>query len=45
LFYNLKREVIEGSETLNKIEQIETLNQRPRKICKIADCGIFKIEA
>ncbi|CAF0798829.1 unnamed protein product [Brachionus calyciflorus] len=37
-------QVVEGSETLAKIENLATINERPQKECKISDCGIFKYE-
>ena len=36
------REVVEGSETLKKIENLATVNDRPELACKIDDCGVFE---
>jgi hypothetical protein len=38
------RQVVEGSETLKKLEGIETLNQRPKKACRIIDSGVFEFK-
>lgn len=40
----LNRQVVEGSETLNKLEEIDCQNQRPLKEILIEDCGIYKFE-
>lgn len=37
-------QVVEGSETLKKIEYINTQNERPLKECKIVDSGLFTYE-
>ncbi|RNA17451.1 peptidyl-prolyl cis-trans isomerase-like 6 [Brachionus plicatilis] len=37
-------QVVEGSETLTKLENLTTINERPQKECKINECGIFKYE-
>lgn len=37
-------QVVEGSETLAKLENIQTINERPLKECRIVDSGIFKFE-
>ncbi|XP_053565119.1 probable inactive peptidyl-prolyl cis-trans isomerase-like 6 [Bombina bombina] len=34
-------QLIEGSDVLQKIEDIPTYNERPNLDCKIIDCGIF----
>lgn len=36
--------VVEGSETLQKLEEINTQNQRPTKELKIEDCGQYIFE-
>ena len=37
-------QVVEGYETLAKLEAINTQNQRPLKECKIVECGSYKFE-
>ncbi|KAJ8315354.1 hypothetical protein KUTeg_007504 [Tegillarca granosa] len=37
-------QIIEGTETLKKIEAIETMNERPNSEIKIVDCGVCKYE-
>lgn len=37
-------QVVEGSETLNKLEAINCQNQRPLKEVVIDDCGVYKFE-
>ncbi|KAG8582446.1 hypothetical protein GDO81_008053 [Engystomops pustulosus] len=34
-------QLIEGSEVLQKMEDIPTYNERPKVECRIMDCGIF----
>ncbi|XP_070567551.1 probable inactive peptidyl-prolyl cis-trans isomerase-like 6 [Ptychodera flava] len=34
-------QVVEGTEVLKKLEEQETYNERPKKDCKVTDCGIF----
>lgn len=36
--------VVEGSETLQKLETIYTQNQRPTKEVKIVDCGQYTFD-
>jgi cyclophilin family peptidyl-prolyl cis-trans isomerase len=36
--------VVEGFDTLNKLENIETINQRPIKAVKIVNCGIVELD-
>lgn len=36
-------QVIEGMKTLKILEDQETYNERPKKMCLIADCGIFDV--
>ena len=36
--------VVEGSETLKKLESIYTQNQRPTKELKIVDCGQYTFD-
>ncbi|CAF1120733.1 unnamed protein product [Adineta steineri] len=36
--------VVEGFDTLDKLERMETLNQRPIKAIKIVNCGIFELD-
>ena len=36
--------VVEGSDTLKKLEEIYTQNQRPTKELKIEDCGVYSFE-
>ena len=38
------RQVIEGMDVLKILEEQETYNERPKKKCLIADCGIFDVE-
>ena len=38
------RQVIEGMDVLKILEEQETYNERPKKKCLIADCGIFNVE-
>lgn len=33
------RQVVEGTETLKKMEAVQTFNERPMKDIKITDCG------
>ncbi|NXA38451.1 PPIL6 protein, partial [Eudromia elegans] len=35
-------QVIEGTETLQKLEAVSTYNERPVEECKIIDCGVFE---
>lgn len=37
-------QVIEGINALKILEDQETYNERPKKTCLIADCGIFDVE-
>ncbi|ESO85751.1 hypothetical protein LOTGIDRAFT_195649 [Lottia gigantea] len=37
-------QIIEGTETLKKIEEQETMNERPVKDVKITDCGVSTYE-
>ncbi|XP_062596471.1 uncharacterized protein LOC134257913 [Saccostrea cucullata] len=37
-------QVIEGTQTLKKMEEQETMNERPRKDIKITDCGVLKFQ-
>ncbi|XP_069462641.1 probable inactive peptidyl-prolyl cis-trans isomerase-like 6 [Ambystoma mexicanum] len=34
-------QLIEGSEVLQKLEALPTINERPRSRCLVADCGIY----
>ncbi|XP_077977140.1 putative inactive peptidyl-prolyl cis-trans isomerase-like 6 [Glandiceps talaboti] len=34
-------QVIEGTETLKKLEEQVTYNERPKIDCRVADCGVF----
>lgn len=36
--------VVEGFETLNKLENIDTINQRPIRILKIVNCGTVQVD-
>ncbi|CAF1215265.1 unnamed protein product [Rotaria sordida] len=36
--------VVEGFDTLNKLEHIDTINQRPIKAIKIVDCGTVQLD-
>lgn len=38
------RQVIEGMAVLKILEEQETYNERPKKACVIANCGIFDVE-
>lgn len=44
IFNFFYRQVIEGTKTLEKIEEQETMNQRPMKEVKIVDCGLCRYE-
>ncbi|XP_046877225.1 probable inactive peptidyl-prolyl cis-trans isomerase-like 6 [Hypomesus transpacificus] len=35
-------EVIEGTEVLRKLEEVQTYNERPKQECKVLDCGVFE---
>ena len=37
-------QVIEGTETLNKMEVQQTMNERPNTEIKVTDCGICTYE-
>lgn len=41
LFFFIYRQVIEGLEVLDKLENVETYNERPTMECKIMECGVF----
>ncbi|UJR25216.1 hypothetical protein I4U23_006568 [Adineta vaga] len=36
--------VIEGFDTLDKLERMETINQRPIKVIQIANCGTYQVD-
>ena len=36
--------VVEGFDTLTKLEHIETINQRPIKAIKIVNCGVVQVD-
>jgi hypothetical protein len=36
--------VVEGSKTIERLEKVKTLNERPVKEVVITDCGEFKFE-
>ena len=36
--------VVEGFDTLSKLEQVDTINQRPIKSLKISDCGVIQLD-
>ena len=38
------RQVIEGTQTLKKMEEQETMNERPTKDVKITDCGVLQFQ-
>lgn len=38
------RQVIEGTETLEAIEKVETMNERPMADVVITDCGVCTYE-
>lgn len=38
--FSYYRQVIEGTETLQKMEKVETMNERPNAEIKITDCGV-----
>lgn len=42
-FYVAFGKVIEGSATLDKLENIDTYNQRPKKEVKVVNCGIHTV--
>ncbi|KAF6023814.1 PPIL6 [Bugula neritina] len=35
-------QIVEGTETLEKIEQVQTFNERPMKDIKITECGVHE---
>lgn len=35
------RQVIEGTDTLEKIEKVSTYNERPTQDIRITDCGVI----
>lgn len=37
-------QVIEGMSVLKILEEQETNNERPKKACVVADCGLFDVE-
>lgn len=36
--------VVEGFDTLSKLEHVDTINQRPIKSLKISDCGVIQLD-
>ncbi|XP_051908924.1 probable inactive peptidyl-prolyl cis-trans isomerase-like 6 isoform X1 [Hippocampus zosterae] len=36
-------QVVEGVDVLRRIEEAPTTNQRPKKECTVANCGVFKL--
>lgn len=36
--------VVEGFDTLNKLEHVDTINQRPIKAIKIVNCGTLHVD-
>ena len=36
--------VVEGFDTLTKLEELDTINQRPVKSVKISNCGTVQID-
>lgn len=38
------RQVIEGTQTLKKMEEQDTMNERPTKDIKITDCGVLQFQ-
>lgn len=38
-------QVIEGEETLKKLEEQETYNERPVKECRLVNCGVVDVDA
>lgn len=36
--------VVEGFDTLDKLEHIDTINQRPIKAVKIINCGTLQLD-
>jgi len=36
--------VIEGTETLQKMEKVETMNERPNQDIRVTDCGVCTYE-
>jgi len=43
-FFHFKSQIVEGSETLNKLEAINCQNQRPLKEIVVDDCGLYKFD-
>lgn len=39
-FFKLSR-VVEGKSVLQKIEELETYNNRPNKLCQISNAGVL----
>lgn len=37
------RRVIEGRNVLKKLEQVETYNERPLKLCQVSNCGLVTV--
>ena len=42
--FSWHRQVIEGLDTLVKMEGLDTYNERPVNICKISNCGVVDIK-
>ena len=35
------RRVVEGTKVLQKLEDIETYNERPKELCQVSNCGVL----
>lgn len=38
------RQVVEGRNVLKRLEQVETYNERPQKLCQVSNCGQLTME-